>query len=64
MKTLKAKLIFAISLIVVAGALIAALIVLDKNNEEPSGVTPPSEGTTEVGGGVSLPPVDIGSMFN
>ena len=62
MKKLKAKLIFAISLILVAGAVIATLIVLG-NNHENGGGTSGGEGTSE-SSGVTLPSIDLGNLFN
>ena len=62
MKKLKAKLIFAISLILVAGAVIATLIVLGNNNENGGG-TSGGEGTSE-SSGVTLPSIDLGNLFN
>ena len=62
MKKFKAQLIFAISLILVAGAVIAALIVLGNNNDPGSGASG-GAGSSETDG-VTLPPVDLGNMFN
>ena len=63
MKKFKAKLIFAISLILVAGALIAALIVLGNNNSNGTGGGSTSEGTSQ-SSGITLPSIDLGNMFN
>ena len=62
MKKLKAKLIFAISLILVAGAIIATLVVLGNNNEN-SGSASGGESTSE-SSGVTLPSIDLGNLFN
>ena len=62
MKKLKAKLIFAISLILVAGAIIATLVVLGNNNEN-SGSASSGESTSE-SSGVTLPSIDLGNLFN
>ena len=62
MKKFKAKLIFAICLIVVAGTLMAALIILGNNNKTPDN-SGAGAGTSQEGGSVTLPPVDLGEMF-
>ena len=54
--TLKRGLIFSICLVLVAAFLIAGLILLDKNNEKPSG----TEGSSQ---GSELPKVDFGDLF-
>ena len=59
-KKVKAKIIFAVCLVLFAAALIAALIVIDNaNGEQPSG----GGSGSSLGSGISLPVQDMSDLL-